>query len=113
MLTQGGFHNVTLVADGKEAWERLAMKNERYDLLVTDVEMPRLDGVALTKQVKEHPELKRMPVVVFSSIMVQDVRLKISGTGADAHVTKPELPRMVEKVCRLLLDSKEKAAATK
>ncbi len=113
VLTQGGFHNVTLVADGKEAWERLAMKNERYDLLVTDVEMPRLDGVALTKQVKEHPELKRMPVVVFSSIMVQDVRLKITGTGADAHVTKPELPRMVEKVCRLLLDSKEKAGATK
>ncbi len=53
MLTQGGFHNVTPSPTAKRPG-CLAMKNERYDLLVTDVEMPRLDGVALTKQVKEH-----------------------------------------------------------
>jgi two-component system chemotaxis response regulator CheV len=108
VLAQGGFRKITLVIDGREAWERLTSKGERYDLLVTDVEMPRMDGVTLTKQVKEHPALKNMPVVVFSSIMVQDVRLKISGTGADAHVTKPELPKMVEKVCRLLLESRDR-----
>ena len=54
-----------------------------------------------------------MPIIIYSSIMAQDVRLKISGAGADAHVTKPELPRMVEKVCRLLADSRQKQPALK
>lgn len=113
VLTAGGFVGITQVADGKEAWERLAMKGERFDLLITDVEMPRLDGITLVKQIREHQELKRMPIIIYSSIMAQDVRLKISGAGADAHVTKPELPRMVEKVCRLLADSRQKQPALK
>lgn len=113
VLNLGGFTGITQVADGKEAWDRLSIKNERYDLLITDVEMPRLDGITLVKQAREHPDLKRMPIIIYSSIMAQDVRVKISGAGADAHVTKPELPRMVEKVCRLLADSKQKQVAIK
>ncbi|MFA7620356.1 MAG: chemotaxis protein [Aminobacteriaceae bacterium] len=113
VLNRGGFTGITQVADGKEAWDRLAIKSERYDLLITDVEMPRLDGITLVKQAREHPDLERMPIIIYSSIMAQDVRVKISGAGADAHVTKPELPRMVEKVCRLLVDSKQKQVAVK
>lgn len=46
VLGQGGFHNLVLTGDGREAWDRLSAPDETFDLLITDVEMPRLDGLA-------------------------------------------------------------------
>ena len=113
VLGQGGFHNLVLTSDGKEAWDKLNTLGEHYDLLITDVEMPRLDGLALTRRVKEHNDLKKIPIVVFSSIMAQDIKIKAASVGAEAQITKPEIPDMVEHVCRLLLANKEKKGSSK
>jgi len=102
VLGQGGFHNLVLTSDGKEAWDKLNTPGEQFDLLITDVEMPRLDGLALTRRVKEHPELKAIPIVVFSSIMAQDIKVKAASVGAEAQITKPEIPDMLEHIIRLL-----------
>jgi two-component system chemotaxis response regulator CheV len=64
--------------------------------------MPRLDGLALTRRVKEHPEFKKVPIVVFSSIMAQDIKVKAASVGAEAQITKPEIPDMLEHIIRLL-----------
>jgi two-component system chemotaxis response regulator CheV len=113
VLGQGGFHNLVLTGDGKEAWDKLNTLGEHYDLLITDVEMPRLDGLALTRRIKEHNDLKKIPIVVFSSIMAQDIKVKAASVGADSQITKPEIPQMVEHVCRLLLTNKEKKGTSK
>ncbi len=113
VLGQGGFHNLVLTGDGKEAWDKLNTLGEHYDLLITDVEMPRLDGLALTRRVKEHNDLKKIPIVVFSSIMAQDIKVKAASVGAESQITKPEIPQMVEHVCRLLLANKEKKVTSK
>ncbi len=102
VLGQGGFHNLVLTGDGKEAWDKLNTPGEHFDLLITDVEMPRLDGLALTRRVKEHPEFKKVPIVVFSSIMAQDIKVKAASVGAEAQITKPEIPDMLEHIIRLL-----------
>ncbi len=102
VLGQGGFHNLVLTSDGKEAWDWLNTPGEQFDLLITDVEMPRLDGLALTRRIKEHPELKKIPIVVFSSIMAQDIKVKAASVGAEAQITKPEIPDMLEHIIRLL-----------
>ena len=112
VLGQGGFHNVVLTGDGKEAWDKLNEPGAHYSILITDVEMPRLDGLALTRRVKEHPELKKIPIVVFSSIMAKDIKVKAASVGAEAQITKPEIPNMVEHICRLLLEDKEKSEAS-
>ncbi|MDI9370794.1 MAG: chemotaxis protein CheV [Synergistaceae bacterium] len=102
VLEQGGFHNLVLTGDGKEAWDQLNTPGEHFDLLITDVEMPMMDGLALTRRVKEHPDLKKVPIVVFSSIMAQDIKVKAASVGAEAQITKPEIPDMLEHIIRLL-----------
>ena len=108
VLGQGGFHNVVLTGDGKEAWDRLVTPGEEFHLLITDVEMPRLDGLALTRRVKESGELRNIPIIVFSSIMAKDIKVKAASVGAEAQITKPEIPELVEHVCSLLRKQKEK-----
>lgn len=108
VLGQGGFHNLVLTGDGKEAWDRLSTPGETFDLLITDVEMPRLDGLALTRRVKEHGEYRNIPIIVFSSIMAKDIKVKAASVGAESQITKPEIPELVDHVCGLLRRKKEK-----
>ena len=102
VLSQGGFHNVVLVGDGKDAWDHLDATPDDFALLVTDVEMPRLDGLALTRRVKENTKMRSIPIVVFSSIMAHDIKIKAASVGAEAQITKPEINELVTHVCRLL-----------
>jgi two-component system chemotaxis response regulator CheV len=54
-------------------------------LVITDIEMPQMDGLHLTKRIKEDPELRKLPVVVFSSLIDDKMRLKCEQVGSDAH----------------------------
>lgn len=103
VLHQGGFHNVESVGHGKAAWDRIAEEEPgHFDLLISDIEMPKMDGFALTRLVKESEAHRTMPVIIFSSIMADDIRRKAASIGAEAQITKPEMGKLVEKVCELL-----------
>jgi two-component system chemotaxis response regulator CheV len=102
-LGEGGFHNVELVSHGKAAMDRLLDEGDSFHLLITDIEMPKMDGLTLTRRVKEDEKLRRLPVIVFSSIMADDIKRKAVSIGADAQITKPEIDILVETVCRLLV----------
>jgi two-component system chemotaxis response regulator CheV len=112
-LGVAGYTGVTPVEDGQHAWELLqadiGSEKPAYDLLITDIEMPRLDGLALTRRIKENPQTRRLPVVVFSSLVSPDNMKKIQAVNADGQITKPELPRLVELIDGLL----DKVAAAK
>ena len=96
---RGAGYNVEEATDGEEAWEliraRLAV-DARFDLLITDVEMPQMDGLHLTSLVRKEPFLADMPVVIFSSLASDGNRRKWINLGANYILTKPELPRLVE-----------------
>lgn len=101
-LASGGFHNLEMVGHGKAAWDRLAEDGEEFSMLLTDIEMPKMDGLTLTRRVKEDKRLSHIPVVVFSSVMAEDIKRKAQSIGADAQITKPEMHRLLETVIELL-----------
>ena len=108
-LASGGFTNLRLCSDGKEAYDAIMKGDEHFDILVTDVEMPRLDGLALTRRIKENPETKDLPIIVFSSIMAEDIKVKAASVGARYQITKPEISQLVEYVARLVKERQEEA----
>ena len=66
-----------------------------YDLLITDIEMPQMDGHTLTRRIKEHNILKNMPVIIFSSLITSELRHKGDSVGADEQLSKPEIDKLV------------------
>ncbi len=107
-LERAGFMNVKNFNNGQEAWnylETLRHDSDLYDkvnLIVTDIEMPEMDGHRLTKLVKDDPRLKKIPVVIFSSLIDDQMRLKGEALGADEQLTKPEIGHLVHVIDRLL-----------
>ena len=104
-LATGGFHNIEMVGHGKAAWDRLVEDGDSFSMLLTDIEMPKMDGLSLTRRVKEDPKLKHIPVIVFSSVMAEDIKRKAQSIGADAQITKPEMLQLLETVVRLIKEN--------
>ncbi|MBQ3377403.1 MAG: chemotaxis protein CheV [Synergistaceae bacterium] len=107
-LIASGFTNLRICADGKAAFDAIVHEGEHCDLLITDVEMPRLDGLTLTRRIKENVETKNIPVIVFSSIMANDIKNKAASVGANYQVTKPEINLLVEYVVRVIRERQER-----
>lgn len=110
-LPQVGYPNLTFFSDGKQALERLykvaAEHGENFtdvvNILITDIEMPQMDGHYLTKTIKQHPILHRLPVVIFSSLITDDLRHKGVSVGADEQVSKPEYENLSHIIDQLIL----------
>lgn len=111
-LYRAGYTNLTTFNNGREAWEFLESIrsepdfNTRAALLITDIEMPEMDGHRLTKLVKDDEKMKNMPVVIFSSLINEEMRIKGKQLGADEQLSKPEIGRLVE-VMDALLDRRD------
>ena len=65
------------------------------DFIVSDIEMPLMDGHRLTKLIKTDDELKHIPVILFSSLISDELRIKGQEVGADEQITKPEIVELV------------------
>lgn len=105
-LTKAGYTNITSKQNGLEAWEYLEMLRRKgnikdVDIIITDIEMPQMDGHRLTKLVKSDNELKNIPVVIFSSLVTEEMMHKGKSLGVDAQLSKPEIGKLVETIDRL------------
>ena len=109
-LMASGFTNLNICPDGKAAYDAIVRDREHCDLLITDVEMPHLDGLTLTRRIKENVETKDVPVIVFSSIMSADIKRKAASVGANYQVTKPEITQLIEHVVKVIRERQEKEA---
>jgi len=85
-LLAGHGYQADVAGDGMEAWE--ALRAADYDLVITDVEMPRLDGIALAALIKKDPRLKGLPVLIVSYKDREEDRLRGLEAGADYYLTK-------------------------
>ncbi len=102
-LHKSGYVNVECCSNGQEAWDKLLILKNTYpnDLkssiscIVSDIEMPKMDGLALTKLVKTDPALKELPIIIFSSLITEEMRIKCSSIGSVAQITKPEIGKLV------------------
>jgi two-component system chemotaxis sensor kinase CheA/two-component system sensor histidine kinase and response regulator WspE len=82
-------HEVQEAVDGEDGWQKL--QTGTYNLLVTDVQMPVLDGIDLTRRVKATPRFVRLPIVILSSLSAPEERRRGVDAGADAYLVKGEL----------------------
>lgn len=107
-LHKAGFKNVIKCDNGQEAWDYLEKIREEPNLfqkvccIITDIEMPLMDGHRLTKLVKDDKILKEIPLIIFSSLINEEMRIKGKQLGADEQLSKPEIGHLVEIIDQLL-----------
>ena len=107
---EAGYHYVEFFENGQDAYqflESIIQKGkdieEEIQLVITDIEMPQMDGHHLTRKLKENSDLSKLPVIIFSSLITDDLRHKGQVVGADAQVSKPEIDQLVRLIDRLAL----------
>ena len=70
--------------------------------VITDIEMPLMDGHRLLKLIREDNDLKELPVIIFSSLLNDDMRKKGEALGANAQLSKPEIGDLVGEIDKIL-----------
>lgn len=108
-LHKSGYKNTVKFNNGKEAWNYLTEAKESglpisnyVSCIVSDIEMPLMDGHRLTKLIKSDEKLKHIPVILFSSLISDELRIKGQEVGADEQITKPEIVELVNIIDRLI-----------
>ncbi len=110
-LSEAGYSNLKVFENGKDAWNYLegiakdesVDPKEKVNLIITDIEMPQMDGHHLTDRVKKDLRLKDIPVIIFSSLITDDLYHKGESVGADAQVSKPEIVTLIQDIDKLIL----------
>ena len=117
-LNKAGYTNLHMFPNGYDLWNYLSQAKKDGDLdgqaalIVTDIEMPQMDGHRLTKLVKNDPEMKHIPLIIFSSLINEEMRIKGKELGADEQMSKPEIGKLVH-VMDILLEKKREAQAAR
>lgn len=107
-LSKAGYTNITPLNNGMEMWELLqkykkeGTLKEKVSCVITDIEMPQMDGHHLLKLMKEDSQLADIPVIIFSSLINEDMKRKGDYLGADAQMSKNEMVEFIQKLDELV-----------
>jgi two-component system chemotaxis response regulator CheV len=113
-MTGAGYTNVKAHSNGEEAWNTLQVMRDdimasgeplprKVAAIITDIEMPKMDGHRLLKLVKEDRILRDVPVIIFSSLIDEAMRDKGTRLGASAQLSKPEIGNLVATLDQYIL----------
>ena len=108
-LRKANYINLQMFPNGRELWDALTALpggepvEKHVALIITDIEMPQMDGHRLTKLVKDNTRFKEIPLIIFSSLISEEMRRKGRDLGADEQLTKPEIGHLVDVMDHLLL----------
>ena len=108
-LNRAGYHNLIRTKNGKEAYDVIQEAlvagelDEHVKCIITDIEMPIMDGHHLTKLIKEDDATKHIPIIIFSSLVNEEMRVKGRQLGADAQISKPEILDLINVLDDLVL----------
>lgn len=113
-LHRAGYVNTIKTDNGQEAWDYLSKAlesgeniDDRVACVVSDIEMPLMDGHRLTKLIKDSPALRHIPVILFSSLIDEEMRRKGEQLGANAQISKPEIAQLVTLIDRFTKETEE------
>ncbi|WP_295748513.1 chemotaxis protein [uncultured Oscillibacter sp.] len=107
-LHKSGYVNTRMFPDGGKLWNYLndirgtPDIDDKAALIITDIEMPQMDGHRLTKLVKDDKDFKHLPLIIFSSLITEEMRRKGKELGADEQMSKPEIGHLVRVIDHLL-----------
>ena len=109
-LHKAGYVNLIHTENGQQAYDVIqeckkeGTLNDHVQCIITDMEMPLMDGHRLTKLVKSDDETKDIPIIIFSSLVNEDMMRKGEALGANAQLSKPEIGNLVRVVDDLVLN---------
>ena len=106
-LNRGGYTQQKWFPNGAEVWHALQELDEEnfhdhIDLLISDIEMPQMDGLHLVKRIKEHAVYQDLPVIMFSSLINENTIHKCQSVGADTQLAKPEVDGLIMTMDELI-----------
>ena len=109
-LEKSKYTNLKVFNNGEEAWNALQdLKDseksieEEVSCIITDIEMPKMDGHRLIKLIRSDKALAHLPIIIFSSLINDEMRKKGEALGATAQITKPEIASLVELIDKYIL----------
>ncbi len=101
VILQGRGHSITTAEDGLTALEKV--RNEHFDLVITDINMPKMDGYAFVAKVRQIPEYKYIPILMLTTESREDRKANAKMVGASGWLTKPfDSQRLSGAVTKLL-----------
>lgn len=109
-LHKAGYVNLIHTENGQQAYDVIqeckkeGTLRDHVQCIITDIEMPLMDGHRLTKLVKSDDETKDIPIIIFSSLVNEDMMRKGEALGANAQLSKPEIGNLVRVVDSLVLN---------
>ena len=102
ILLRSREYNVIEAATGEEAMN--CLEGQKPDLILMDIQLPKVDGLALIKEIKNRAETKDIPIVAVTAYSMKGDRERILEAGCDAYVSKPintrELPLLIEELLK-------------
>lgn len=110
-LKKAGYTNLIHTENGQKAYDVITQckadgtLKEHVGIIVTDIEMPEMDGHRLTKLVKSDEATAHIPIIIFSSLVNEEMKKKGDALGADAQLSKPEIGNLVRIVDQLVEDN--------
>jgi two-component system, cell cycle response regulator DivK len=100
LLTNAGFE----VIEANDGEKGVAMASERRpDLILMDIQLPKVDGYEATRRIRSNPDLQHIPIIAVTSYALSGDEAKARGAGCDAYVAKPFSPRVILAKVRELL----------
>jgi two-component system, chemotaxis family, chemotaxis protein CheY len=111
ILRDSGQHEVTLAADGLEAWMRLKEAPATYDLVILDIMMPRMDGWTLLRRMREDAALRSTPVMLCTSTGDRSTVVQAAALRVEHFIVKPYSRAVILEKLNLLASNREETAS--
>jgi two-component system chemotaxis response regulator CheV len=113
-LHEAGYKFVKDFNNGKAAWDYLSILakepgpiEDQVKIMISDIEMPQMDGHRLLKLIRSDEILANVPVILFSSLINEEMRRKGDNLGANGQISKPEIGQLIDLLDKLIFDSKK------
>lgn len=103
-LNEGGYTDVTECVDGTEGLVK--SKSIQYDLIITDVNMPNMDGITMVKEIRKLPNYDRIPILILTTERDDEMKQKGRDSGASGWIVKPFIPDQLLKAVNTVLSKK-------
>lgn len=100
-LNEGGYSNVVEAVDGIDGLEKA--KKDTFDLIITDVNMPNMDGILLVNELRSLPQYVKSPILVLTTERDGSMKEKGKASGATGWIVKPFIPDQLLKAVNIVL----------
>ncbi|MDJ0900830.1 MAG: hybrid sensor histidine kinase/response regulator [Xenococcus sp. MO_188.B8] len=92
-LLKGAGYDVTVAVDGLEGWQKVTSGN--FDVVVSDVEMPNMNGLELTTQIRQHSDYQNLPIILVTTLASSEAKQRGRDAGANAYLTKGDFDQKI------------------